>query len=264
MIPGGSTDTWLEKPLVLKVFWQVQWEKIKTYERKCLSAKAVPGCALQLLNSGASTLSLYWLDNNCTQQWLVHCSVGPDATVIASLWAAIAGGPKRTFGAELGIFLHHHHQDLATFKDRFLIPIAAELCIVLIVIANEKRDQGISKHILQLTNFSRSEDLSRCCTLFYIPLIPLCSRKKNLIYFLSVSMASVTLLPFSNSSWRWGNRDSISYAIYGCTIDLQSCVIMLANFFCSFQCSSWLACPVKHWSNICIELALMTPILFSW
>lgn len=139
MIPGGSTDTWLEKLLVLKVCWQEQWEKIKKHKRKCLSAKAVPGCALQLLNSGASTLSLCWLDNNCTQQWLVHCSVGPDATVIASLRAAIAEGPKRTFGAELGFFLHQRHQDLATFKDRFLIPIVAELCIVLIVIANKKK-----------------------------------------------------------------------------------------------------------------------------
>lgn len=73
----------------------------------------------------------------------------------------------------------------------------AEVCIVLIVIANEKGDQGILKHILQLTNFSRLEDLDRClslgrCTFCYIPLIPLCSRKKNFMYFFTVSMESVT------------------------------------------------------------------------
>lgn len=50
--------------------------------------------------------------------------------------------------------------------------------------------------------------------------------------FFSVSMESVTLLFFCNSSffWRGGKQNGISYTICGCTIDLQNCVTMLAIF----------------------------------
>lgn len=109
--------------------------------------------------------------------------------------------------------------------------------IVLIDIANEKGDQEISKHIIQLTNFSRLEDLNRClflecCALYYSLLIPLCSKKTTLMYFslflwnLLLCYTSVTPLFF----WREGKQNSISYTICGCTIDLQNCVTMLAIF----------------------------------
>lgn len=81
--------------------------------------------------------------------------------------------------------------------------------------------------MIQLTNFSRLEDLNRhlslgFCTLCYILLIPLCSRKMNLMYFHSVSIeyntVSVTLLKLLHSFDDGGIRTAYHMHSMGVTL----------------------------------------------
>lgn len=79
-------------------------------------------------------------------------------------------------------------------------------------------------------------------------------------FFLCLCNFLLSLIPFSNTSVFFGGG-GIRTAYHMQSLDAsQSHVIILALHFCSFQVNSQhLACPVKQWSNIFIELTFRIP-----